>query len=75
MNESIVPLSPHKQSMLHSLDMTQVSFGTQQLCAPLGGFFSQTVGIVGKARWQTDNVPNDSGRKTICWNNAVNFIL
>lgn len=44
--------------------MTQVSFGTQELCAPLGGFFSQTVGIVGKARWQTDSVPNDSRSKT-----------
>lgn len=74
-SESPLPLSPHKQSLPHNLDTTQVSFGTQELCAPLGGSFSQTVGIVGKARWQTDNLPNDSGRKAIHRNNAFNLIL
>lgn len=58
----MVPLSPHKKSLPHSLDMRQVVFGTQQFCAPLGWFFSQPAGTVGKAWWQTDTVPNDSER-------------
>ena len=63
MSESTLPLSPHTQSTPHNLDTTQVSFGTQQLYAPRGGFFSQTFGTVGKAQLQTDTVPHDSGRK------------
>lgn len=69
-SESTLPLSPHKQSRPHSPDRTQVSSCTPQFCAPLGGSLSQTVGTVGKARWQTDTVPGDSGRRRR--NNAVN---
>lgn len=48
--------------------MTQVSFCTQQMCAPPKASFSQTVGNVDKAQWQTHNVPNDSGeRETMTW--------
>lgn len=63
--DSTLPLPPHIQRPQHNLDTKQVSFGTQQLCAPLGGSFSRTVGTAGKAWWQTHNLPNDSGKKTI----------
>lgn len=65
MSELTIPLSLHKQSIPHNLDMTQAAVGTQGFCAVLGGSFSQTVGTVGKASWKTHTVPNDSGRKTI----------
>lgn len=73
-SESTVPLSPQIQSMPHSLNTTQVSLGTHPLCAPLGRFFSQTFGTVGKAQLQTDTAPHVSERNTKYWKNAVNFI-
>ena len=63
-SESTVPLSPQIQSMPHSLNTTQVSLGTHPLCAPLGRFFSQTFGTVGKAQLQTDTAPHVSERNT-----------
>lgn len=61
--EPILPLSPRRQKFLHSQDMRQVSFCTQQIYAPPKWSFSQTVGNVDKAQWQTHNVPNDSGER------------
>lgn len=61
--EPILPLSPHRQKFLHSQDMIQVFFCTGQMYAPPKGSFSQTVGNVDKAQWQTHNWPSDSGER------------
>ena len=71
-SEWTVPRSPHRRSRPHNQGRTRVSFGTQGLCAPLRGSFSQTACTGDKWQSQTDTAPNDSGNKTIYWNDAVN---